>query len=205
MDYSCLFTVRVEKMAEYTRESDIEWYSVRLSINSSTGDVIALGKQKGKDVYLLNKYSLQDGSYSNEWTRQSPENKAWDSCYLTDAGDVILHGCYNNHRTCLFDQDMQQMDSWQYQGELCACLPGPRTVYVVRKGEEWVIDIRSRDGEILQVKPEGSTWRNWQYSVCEDERTKRLVVVEQYCTQMNIFAQGGKQQRILYLLFRYLW
>ena len=120
MDYSCLFTVRVEKMAEYTWESDIEWYSVRLSINSSTGDVIALEKQKGMDVYLLNKYSLQDGSYSNEWTRQSPENKEWASCYLTDAGDVILHDYHN--RTCLFDQDMQQMDSWQYQGELCAYL-----------------------------------------------------------------------------------
>ena len=203
MDYFCLFTVRVEKMAEYTLESDIGWLGM-LSINSSTGDVIALEKQQGKDVYLLYKYSLQDGSYSNEWTRQSPENKEWSSCYLTDAGDVILQD-RSNHRTCLFDQDMQLMDSWQYQGHLRACLPGPRTVYAVTKEEEWVIDIRSRDGEILELKPEGNTWSYYPDSVCEDERTKRLVVVEEHNKQMDIFAQGGKQQHILYLLFRYLW
>ena len=202
MDYFCLFTVRVEKMAEYSGESDTDWYGP--SINSSTGDVIVQGKPWGKDVWLLNKYSLQDGSYRNEWTRQPPENKAWDSCYLTDAGDVILEDYYN-HRTCLFNQDMQQMDSWQCQGYLRACLPGPRTVYAVKKGEEYVIDIRNRDGEILELNPEGSTWRSYPYSVCEDERTKRLVVVEQNDKQMDIFAQGGKQQHILYLLFRYLW
>ena len=148
---------------------------------------------------MLYKYSLhQDESYRNEWKRQCPENKEWDKYYLTDAGDVILDD-RSNHRACLFDQDMQLMDSWQYQGTLVACLPGPRTVYV-NKGKEYVIDIRSQDGEILQLKPEGSTWRDYPVSVCEDERTKKLVVLERYAQIMDIVLQGGKQQHILYLL-----
>ena len=92
------------------------------------------------------------------------------------------------------------MDSWQYQGYLRACLPGPRTVYAVKKEKEYVIDIRNQDGEILQLKPEGSAWRYCQGSVCEDERTKKIVVVERLEWIMDIFLQGGKQQHILHLL-----
>ena len=195
MDYSCLFTVRVEKMAECSLEFD--GYVAGCEDQQQHRRCYHTRRRMN---HLLYKYSLlQDGSYSNEWKHQCPENKEWDKCYLTDAGDVILHD-NDNHRTCLFDEDMQLMESWQYQGYLCACLPGPRTVYAVKKEKEYVIDIRNQDGEILQPKPEGSTWRDSPNSVCEDERTKKLVVVEGLSWIMDIFLQGGKLQHILYLL-----
>ena len=183
-------------MAECKLESEAQYRGTPW-INSSTGDVLVQTKQKKTDGPLLYKYSLhQDGSYSNEWKHQCPENKDWDRYYLTDNGDVILQASHNNS-TCLFNQDMQLMDSWQYQGELIACLPGPRTVYSVWKEVEYVIDIRNQDGEILQLKPEGNTWNCYPHSVCEDERTKTLVVVVEGYT-MNIFSKDGKPQHILY-------
>ena len=195
MDYFCLFTVRVEKMAECTLESDAQ-YARFPNINSITGDVLLQAEQKKKNERLLYKYSLhQDGSYRNEWKRQCPENKDLDKYYLTDAGDVILK-YYDNDHTYLFDQDMQLMDSWQCQGNLVTCLPGPRTVYSVKKGEEHVIDIRNQDGEILQLKPEGNTWNYDPDSVCEDQRTRKIVAVEG--RSVNFFSRDGKPQHILY-------
>ena len=168
-------------MSEFKLEFDAARWSV--NINSSTGTVIL---QK-KDEPLLYQFTVhEDGSYSNEWIRQCPENKHWDRSYLTDAGDIILQD--SNGHTYLYDHDMQLIDSWQYRGHLITCLPGPRTVYFVEKGErEYVIDIRRRDGEVLQLEPVASTWVDEHMSVCEDETTGKLVVADYMSNAIDIF------------------
>ena len=109
--------------------------------------------------------------------------------------------------TYLFDQDMQPIDSWQYNGDLIACLPGPRTVYKVEKGGHFVIDIRSQDGDILPLKSEGRT-REYVYpnlKVCDNVTTGRLVVlhkttkpettghiIPRITAAIDIFSQDGK-------------
>ena len=198
MDYFSIFTVIVEEMPEFKLKFKA---GDDLSINSSTGAVIL---QEKNEPLLYTYWLQQDGSYSNEWRRQCPENKHWGSCFLTDAGDIILHD--NNGLTYLFDQDMKLMDSWQHQGSLVACLSGLRTVYSANKGMGYVIDIRSLDGEILQLNPEGSTYgKHFSGRMCEDERTKKKVVVNRYHrATMDIFLQDGKSQHILYLLFMHL-
>ena len=118
-----------------------------VSINSSTGAV--LFQSRGEP--LLHKFSLhQDWSYFNEWRRQCPENKRWMRSYLTDTGDLILQD--QNDRICLFNQDMQLINSWHHKGCLIGCLPGSRTVYLEASGEDYVINIRSQDGETLTLQ-----------------------------------------------------
>ena len=178
-----------------------------ISFNSSTRAVILQSHRKP----LLCKLSLhQDGSYSTEWTHRFPENKQWKQSFLTDTGDVILQD--KNRRTCLFDQDMQLIDSWQYKGKLIACLPGPRTVYDIgRHIGHHVIGIRSQDGQILELKLEHSV-RCYTYSrsVCEDVTTGKLVILvgeyddddtdddEVYPTvDIYILSQDGKSHHMV--------
>ena len=190
-------------MSEFKHGPEVgNLYLREVSINRSTGAVILLAIENNED--LLYKFSFQDGSYNNEWRRQCPENKQWMYSYLTDTGDVIMQD--QTRHTYLFDQDMQPIDSWQYNGDLIACLPGPRTVYKVKKGGHFVIDIRSQDGDILPLKSEGRTgeYANPNLTVCDDVTTGRLVVLRdttkhepvtfifQRTTAIDIFSQDGK-------------
>ena len=197
-----MFAVCVEKMSEFKLELKPELQASHhdVSINSSTGAV--LFQSSGEPV--LHKFSLrQDGLYINEWRRQCPENKRWMRSYLTDTGDVILQD--QNDRTCLFNQDMQLINSWHQKGYLIGCLPGPRTVYMVANIKHYGIDIRSQDGEILHLKPQKiELWCCEQpdgVSVCEDVTTGILVVTNRN-GNMAVFSRGGKSQRIMKLLFR---
>ena len=187
-----MFTARV-KMSEFKVEFRAAHNGV--GINSSTGSVIL----QSRCDPLLHKFLLhQDGSYSNEWRRHSPENKLWERSFLTDAGDVILQD--QDDRTCLFGQDMQLIDSWQYMGYLIAYLPGPRTVYMVRKGEHYVVDIRSQDGETLRLKSQKS--EHDHLSVCKDVITGKIVALDNLTSSIDIFSQDGKSQRIINIFFR---
>ena len=166
-----MFTVNVKKKTEWKVDDD--WC---VSI-STTGDVITTDARTG----TLCKISLQqDGSYSEQWRHQLPENISSKSAeyniYLTDTGDVILQNRKENSTTFLFDQDMNLKDSWQHHGQLIGCLPGPRTVYTVKEGI--LVEIRSQNGESMQLKPERNAWGSMYLSVCEDGRTGKLVVVQ---------------------------
>ena len=162
----------------------------RVSINSKTGAVIL---QEEKEALLYKFSQHQDGSFSKEWRRQCPENKCWKRSYLTDAGDIILQD--SNYHTFLFDQDMQLIDSWQYRGDLIACLPGPRAVYAVKKGEGYVVDIRDQYGEVLQLKPDESTWKS-NLSIYDDVARGKPVVLDCGSNTLDIFSEDGK-----YLIF----
>ena len=166
-----MFTVRVKKQTERTVDDD------NLVSISTTGDVITRD-----GTAALCKFSLlQDGSYSEQWRRQLPENICSKSAeynkYLTDTGDVILQNQEENSTTFLFDQDMNLKDSWQHQGQLIGCLPGPRTVYAVKEAMGILVEIRSQNGESMQLKPERNAWGSFYLSVCGDGRTGKLVVV----------------------------
>ena len=203
-----MFTVRVENMSEFELESGVgyKYYRRGLSINSSTGAIIL--RTKKKDELLLYKFSHQDGSYSQDWIRRC-SGTDWMNNYLTDTGDIILQD--HHFHTCLFDQYMQLIDCWQCNGHLIACLAGPRTAYKVRRGwGSFAIDIRSQDGEILQLRKLYS-----KPSVCEDATTGRLVVLDNATKEIedsypdtcnisiDIFSQDGKSKRIVMnLLFR---
>ena len=186
-----MFTVRVEKKTDNKLD-----YDPLVSI-STTGDVII-----GEDVTrTLWKFSLQqDGSYSEQWRRQLPKNINCVSSeyrqYLTDTGDVILENFGEKSTTLLFDQDMKLKDSWQHKGEIIGCLPGPRAVYAVREAEGILVEIKSQNGESMQLKHE----RNALYmmGVCEDGRTGKVVVVQigwedaYFMSSMDIFSGVGK-------------
>ena len=194
-----MFTVRVEK----TAVQQIGYYDQRVVI-STTGDYII---EDGTGT--LCKFSLQqDGSYSEQWRRQLPANisSAGRGChkYLTETGDIILQDReensptflidQENSTTFLFDQDMKLKDSWQHQGWLIGCLPGPRAVYAVGEAWEYLVEIRSQNGEVMQLKPERKSWNSHLISVCEDGRTGKLVVVkyEFEDRSMDIFSGVGK-------------
>ena len=183
-----MFTVRVEKTAE--QETDYDWH---VGI-STTGDVFI-----GDGKVTLCKFNLQlDGLYREQWRRQLPENlsSVVRGCpnYLTETRDIILQNRQENSTTFLFDQDMKLKDSWQHQGYLIGCLPGPRTVYVVEDQEGNLVEIRSQNGELIQLKPERKTWSSTYMSVCEDGRTGKLVVVhyDGRDSSIDIFSAVGK-------------
>ena len=190
-----MITVRVEKTAA-EQKIERDW----LVNISTTGEVIA------EEYSKLCKFSLQqDGSYSETWRHLCPGNIGRvHRKYLTDSGDVILQNTLplENPTTFVFDQDMKVKDSWQYQGDLIACLPGPRTVYAVRdlKGmHSHHVEINKQNGEVLQLIPERKAWNSKGLCVCEDWRTGKLAVVE--CPSSNssvdIFSRVGKtKQRI---------
>ena len=168
-----MFTVRVKKKTERKVNDD------GLVSISTTGDVITAGASTD----TLCKFSLQqDGSYSTQWRRQLPKYirsmSTEYNIYLTDTGDVILQTQEENSKTFLFDQDMNLKDSWQHHGQLIGCLPGPRTVYAVREAKGILVEIRSQNGESMQLKPERNAWDSIRLSVCEDGRTGKLVVVQ---------------------------
>ena len=192
-----MFAVRVEKTSEFKLELKPESQASHhdVSINSNTGAV--LFQSRGEP--MLQKLSLhQDGSYIKEWRRQCPENKRWMRSFLTDTGDVILQD--QNDRTCLFNQDMQLINSWHHKGNLIGCLPGPRTVYLEANGEYYCVDIRSQDGETLQLnhkyhkQPDGMC-------VWEDVTTGNLLVTNR-TGEMAVYSQDGKSQCVMNFLFR---
>ena len=186
-----MFTVRVEKTAELG--IDYDW-CVGIS---TTGYVITEDRPCS-----LCKFSLQEhGSYIEQWRRQLPENirsapKKHTKC-LTETG-VILQDREENSTTFLFNQDMELKDSWQHKGELIGCLPGPRTVYAVREPKrhlvEYLVEIKSQNGELIQLKPDRKPWNRRLMSVCEDGRTGKLVVVQHdwHDSSMDIFSGVGK-------------
>ena len=182
----------MEKVPEFKLEFDGDRWSV--NINSTTGAVIL---QK-KNEPLLYKFSLnQDGSYKNEWRRQIPENKHWKSCCLTDAADIVLQD--SNNRTCLFDKDLKMIDTWEYSGDLIACLRGLRTAYCVNSNSNkdfqlYDIAIRRVDGKVIQLQ-EGSNSRS-KKSLCENATTEKLVVIDTI-DRLRIFSQDGKSQHIV--------
>ena len=183
-----MFTVRVEKTAE--QEIDYDWH---VGI-STTGDVII-----GDGNVTLRKLSLQqDGLYREQWRRRFPENISGApgaySKYLTETGDIILQNWWENSMTFLFDQDMKLKDSWQHKGNLIGCLPGLQTVYAVREPKGYLVEIRSQNGELIQLKPERKTWSSTYMSVCEDGRTGKLVVVhyDGRDSSIDIFSTVGK-------------
>ena len=182
-----MFTVCVEKTAE--QEIDRDW-NVGIS---TTGDVIA---PDGHDT--LCKFNLQqDGLYREQWRRRFPEDISSSvRCpkYLTETGDVILQNTQKKRTTFLFDQDMKLKDSWPHKGMLIGCLPGPRIVYAVREPEGTLVEIRSQNGELIQLKTERNPWRSTVMSVCEDGRAGKLVVVERdrQDSRMDIFSAVGK-------------
>ena len=191
-----MFTVRVETMPGL----ELGFRAcLGVAINKSTGDVIV----DEEDEPLLHKFHLQqNGSYREEWRRQHPENvRRYARKYLTDTGCVILQN-EEDAPTFVFDQEMKLIDSWQHQGDqLIATLPGTRAVYAVKEGRKWWIKIRIKDGEVLQLKPDGSTWEYNRLSVCEDARTGKLAVIFDPLfsnSSLDIFSQDGKtKQRIL--------
>ena len=181
-----MFIVCVKKTTEQEIDGDT------LVGISTTGDVIIREARIG----TLCKFSLQqDGSYSEQWRRQLPENISSVSAlcrkYLTDTGDLILQDYQPNSTTFLFDQDMKLKDSWQHQGDLIGCLPGPRTVYAVREAKLDLVEIRSLNGELIKLKYERNPWNKILMSVCEDGTTGKLVVVT-YDSRMDIFSGVGK-------------
>ena len=165
-----MFTVHVETMPEFKPGLRIGC----VDINKSTGDIIVETLHEP----LLYKFHLQqNGSYRQECRCQLPENvKRHCSKYLMDTGNVILHN-QEDSTTFMFDQDMKLVDSWQHQGRLIATLSGTRAVYTVGKGLEWHVEIRIQDGDILQLKPDGSTWEDKYLRVCGNARTEKLVVM----------------------------
>ena len=183
-----MFTVRVEKTAK--QEINFDGH---VGI-STTGDVIIVDWK-----VTLCKLSLQqDGLYREQRRRQLPENlsSVVTGCpkYLTETGDIILQNRQENSTTFLFDQDMKLKDSWQHKGYLIGCLPGPRTVYAVREATGYLVEIRSQNGEVMQLKPERKSWNSHLMSVCEDGRTGKLVVVKYKWEDisMDIFSRVGK-------------
>ena len=185
-----MLTVRVEKMLE-PRKLGFRASDQNASINSRTGDVVI---QHNSEPWL-HKFALcQDGSYSQEGRRECPEKKMWTHIFLTNAGDVVVQDD-TDLPTRLFDQDMQLIGSWQCRGDLIACLPtaGPQTVYVVEKEQGYLIDIRSQDGEVLQLKPEGNTWESNSLCVCQDASTGKLAVLDadDLSNTMDIFSKDG--------------
>ena len=184
-----MFTVRMEK----TAEQEIGYVDWPVGI-STTGDVIT---DDGTGSFC--KFSLQqDGLYSKQWRGQLPENisSAPRNCtkYLTETGDIILQNCQGNNATFLFDQDLKLKDQWQHKGNLIGCLPGPRTVYAVREPKGYLVEIRSQNGELIQLKPDRNAWNNFNISVCEDGRTGKLVVVQRdwHDSSIDIFSAVGK-------------
>ena len=184
-----MFTVRVEKTAE--QEIDYDDWNVGIS---TTGDVIVLDEN-----FTLCKFNLQqDGLYREQWRRRFPEGISSSvrriPKYLTETGDVILQNTQENSTTFLFDQDMKLKDSWQHQGYLIGWLPGPRTVYVVRKPKGYLVEIKSQNGELMQLKPERNPWSSTYMSVCENGRAGKLVVVhyDGGDSSIHIFSAVGK-------------
>ena len=191
-----MFTVRVEKTTKQNTGA------LRVKCISVTGDCITMPKDG-----VLCKFSLQqDGSYSEQWRRQLSEHSPVSRICLTDTGDIIMADRWSENSTVFwFDQDMKRIDSWQQDGELIACLPGPRTVYFVMEGVECYVEIRNQKGEVLQLKPKEVTWRDCP-SVCEDGRTGKLAVVsnsrksvygDSHCN-LHILSGIGKAQRSLH-------
>ena len=167
---------------------------------NSTGAVI-IEEENGSS---LHKFCLQqDGSYREEW-----RGHLWNvNCrkHLTDAGNVILQQG-QPATTFLFDPDMEVIDSWNYQGELIACLPGQRVVYAVQENESiFRVDIRNMDGEVLQLESKGGTWITGGLSVCEDAGTGKLVVTKDslhFNGSLDIFSPDGKtRQRVRHEIF----
>ena len=180
-----IFTVRVEMMPELK----LGFGACRfVGINSSTGDVIV----EEEDEPLLHKFHLQqNGSYREEWRRHHPENvKRYCRKHLTDTGDVILQNDKEDGTTFVIDQEMKLIDSWQHQGYLIDTLPGTRTVYAVREGWDWHVEIRIKGGEVLQLKPDGSTLIHSSRSVCEEATTGKLGVRND--PYLDIFSRDGK-------------
>ena len=190
-----MFTVRVETMPGLKLGFRAEW---DVGINKNTGAVIV----EEWDKPLLHKFHLQqNGTYREEWRRQWLEDvKDHSHKYLMDSGSFILQN--KDGTTFVFDQEMKLIDSWQHQGYLIATLPGTRTVYAVREGEECHVEIRIKEGEVLQLKPEGSPWQNSDLSVCEDATIGKLVVA--YASDqlqngnLDIFSRDGKTKQRIY-------
>ena len=199
-----MFTVRVETMPGLKLGSEV-WDNVDISKN--TGDFIVEAWYER----LLYKFHLQqNGSYREEWRCQLPENiKRHCRKFLTDTGNVIMHN-EEDSKTFLFDEDMKLIDSWQHQGYLIATLSGERAAYAVGEGEEWHVEIRIQDGDVLQLKPDRNTWESESLSVCDDARTEKLVVMhtqELSCRPildilytlgvLDIFSRDGKTMQSL--------
>ena len=166
-----MFTVRVERMPGLELGPGLREHA---DINKSTGAVIV---EEWRENLLLKFHLQQNGSYKEEWRRQHPKNVKRDCPkYLTDTGYVILQNVEKG-TTFVFDQEMKVIDSWQHQGRLIATLPGTRTVYAVREGEKWHVEIRIKGGEVLQLKPDESTWECSNLNVCECARTGKLAVM----------------------------
>ena len=193
-----MFTVSVEKTAE--REIN---FDRRVGI-STTGDVII---EDGTGTMC--KFSLQhNGLYRQQWRREFPENISASRAvrgyhkYLTETGDLLLQNSQENSTTFLFDQDMKLKDSWQHQGDLIGCVPGPRTVYTVKKAEGILVEIRSQNGELKELKNERNPWSSLMMSVCEDGRTGKLVVVKFDSdfgdSSMDIFSGDGKTKHSIH-------
>ena len=206
-----MFAVRVETMPELKLGSSVHRWDV--GINRSTGVFVAEDEREHswfeysyynalnlKPERLLHKFHLQQNlSYIEEWTRQVPEKFTRSSRkYFTDAGEVLLQNYREDSTTFVFDKGMKLIDSWQHQGYLIATLSGRRAAYAVGEGGEWHVEIRTQDGEVLQLRPDGSTWRDQWLSVCEDANSGKLVVTYtpyQENGSLDIFSRDGKTKQ----------
>ena len=193
-----MFTVRVEMMPGLKLGFSV-WLdisAVDMGINKSTGDIIV----EDEHEHLLYKFHLQqNGSYKEEWRHVCPENiKRHCRIYLTDTGNIIVQNKEEDSTTFLFDQDMKLIDSWQHQGHLIAILSGTRAAYAVREGQEWHVEITIQDGDVLQLKPDGSTWESKYLNVCDDARTEKLVVIHRISGALHIFSRDGKTMQSLH-------
>ena len=186
-----MFTVRVEKTT--IRHIDANWCE---SI-SVTGDVITTTKDGN-----LCKFSLQqDGSFSEQWRRQLPKNNLGSDIYLTDTGDIIIAHHRLEKRTIFwFDQDMKLIDLWQHEGYLIACLPGPRTVYRVRKEGDYYVEIRNQKGEVIQLNLIKCTLNDHPLSVCEDGKTGKLAVISSSLGLMDNYLYYDDDYEVHYSL-----
>ena len=190
-----MLTVRVERMPGLKLGVGLSW---SVDINKSTGDIIVEERHKP----LLYKFHLQqNGSYKEEWRHALPKNiERHCRKYLTNAGNVILSNEEDN-TTFLFDQDMKLIDSWQHQGYLIAILSGTRAAYAVGEGEDWYVEIRIQDGDVMQLKPDRSTWEDQDLSVCNDARTGKVVVMHTSGNDpdtLHIFSRDGNTMQSLH-------
>ena len=69
-------------------------------------------------------------------------------------------------------------------------------MYAVKDQEIFLLEIKSQNGELIQLKPERSPWNSLLMSVCEDGRTGKQVVVQSDTrrrdSRMDIFSGAGK-------------
>jgi len=158
---------------------------LKVSVNAGAGGedpCIVLGELE----QVLHVYKLhEDGQHIEESRCNIPQDLTADCRKTVTAdGDILLQENYSS--TTLLVNQHSELDRWQQEGALIACLSAKRAVY--QRWTEGVrrLVVREESGSVLPVE---QTWRGALLSVCGDQ--DKIAVIAYAEQTLSILSTQG--------------